>query len=357
MAVPNPERELQRLDQDLQKGLPSCVVLLGPGDWFRTRAFDQVLTRVDPKADLRTLDGDQKTDGKELAALRGGGLFAKSSVLAVRRAEDWIAARADELPALLPKIPKGSLLVVEAKKLDKRTRLGKALAERESVYEFRDLYAEPWDARASPLEAELVVWVVQKSRAAGAALTPEAAWLLVSTVGKDPGELLAELGRLRHSVGATKGPLRPEDLRGHVHASFQSNPFEFAEALLQRDRRRALRALGAMFARGVKDKDGGSIDAGGVFPFVTSWLQQALAQVFAGRAELDRGTPLHEVPARVGVRVFQDRFQKQVQANDRAKLERLLEALLHCQRQLRSSGEDPQLLLESLVARTLGGVV
>jgi len=354
MAVPNPERELQRLDQETKAGIAARTVILGPSDWFRARAFDLVLERVDQKADLRIVDGEQKSEGKELAALRGAGLFAKASVLAVRRAEDWLAAVGDQLLVLAPKIPKGSALVVEAKKLDKRTRLGKLLGEGPGLYEFRDLYAEPWDARSSPLEAELVQWLVQRSRAAGAPLSPEAAWLLVSTVGKDPGELLAEVGRLRHVVGERKGPLTVEDLRGKVNASFQSTPFEFAEAFLLRDRKRCLRALGAMFARGLKDKDGGAIDQGGVFPFVTSWLQQTIGQVLAGRQELDRGTPLAEVSSRVGVRLFQDRFMRQVQVNDRPSLERALGELLRCQRELRSTGEDPQLLLESLVARTLG---
>src|SRR5262245_5169938 len=135
MAVPNPERELARLEAECRAGLPACLLLLGTSQHFRTRAFDDTLARVGPKAELKILDGTQKSDGKELGLLRGGGLFARVACLAVRRAEEWLAARAEDLVTLLPKIAKGSTLLIEAGKLDRRTRLGKLLTERAALYE------------------------------------------------------------------------------------------------------------------------------------------------------------------------------------------------------------------------------
>ena len=191
MAIPNPERELARLDADTKQGLPACIVLLGPSSFFRTRAFDRVIAKVDPKAELKVQDGTQKSEGKELGLLRGGGLFARSSCVAVRRAEDWLAAFGDALLLIVPKIARGTTLVLEAQKLDGRTKLGKLLAEAGARYEFRDLYAEPYDARSSPLETELVTWLVQKSKAKRTPISAEAAFTMMSVVGKDPQELLA----------------------------------------------------------------------------------------------------------------------------------------------------------------------
>src|SRR5262245_34443551 len=173
MAIPNPERELQRLEREIERGLPPCLLLLGPSGWFRTQAFERALAKVPPGAELRIVDGTHKSDGKELGLLRGGALFARAACLAVRRAHDWLAAHAEELERLVPKIAKGSALLLETPKLDRRTRLGKLLVERALVVEFRDLYAEPYGARASPLEAELVQWLVQRSRACGIPVTPE----------------------------------------------------------------------------------------------------------------------------------------------------------------------------------------
>ena len=83
-------------------------------------------------------------------------------------------------------------------------------------------------------------------------------------------------------------------MRGKVTTSFAATPFEFAEAILSRDRKRAMRALSAMYDRGVQGKDGETVDKGGVFPFVTSWLYTQLAQAIEGRRLLDSGVSLDE---------------------------------------------------------------
>jgi DNA polymerase III delta subunit len=177
----------------------------------------------------------------------------------------------------------------------------------------------------------------------------------MSTVGTRPAELVQELSRLRDGLGASTRkrtqPLTPEDLRGKLTCSFESTPFELAEAILARDRRRALRSVLAMYRRGVRSRDGGSVDTGGLFPFITSWLYQSLTQVREGRLLLDQGQPLPKIPALVGVRMFIDRFLSQVQQNPAADLTRGLRLLMQCQRELRTTGEDPQLLLERFLSR------
>ncbi len=355
MAAPNPERELSRLEQELARGLPRCLVLLGPGAWFRARACDLVLAKVPAQSELRQVDGEQAGDGEELALLRGGGLFARQSCLLVRRAEAWLTAHKDTLAGTIARIVPTATLVLETTRLDRRTRLGKAIEQGGGVFEFRELYADPFDARQSPLETELVQWLVGRSRAAQVPLRPEAAFLLIATVGKEPGELVQELQRLKAQCGAVTAPLRPEDLRGRLNTSFESNPFELAEAVLAGDRRRALRSLAAMFRRGVRDRDGGTMDKGGVFPFATSWMYQALTQAYEGRLLLDRGVPLGEIGNRVGVRMFQDRFLRQVQKNPAPRLARMLGLLARAQTELRTTGEEPELLLEAFVARALAG--
>ena len=349
MAVPNPERELARLRQTLAAGLPRTVVVLGPSRYFRATAFDLVLAAVPKDRELRVLDGEQDSDGRELDDLLGAGLFARGTVLAVRRAADWLEARAEALEARLPRIAEGCALVLETTKLDKRTRLGKALGA--GAFEFRDLYAEPYDRTRNPAEAELVQWVQERARGLGVPLDPQAALLVVAAAGKEPAELLSELGRLRAAVGPVPRPLAAAAVAGHLHASFESTPFELAEALLAGDRRRCERSLQAMYARGVKGRDGETMDQGGLFPFVTSWLQTALGQVYEGRWLLDRGTPARDVPRALGVHVFQERLVEQVQRNDEPRLRRMLLALLRAQRELRDTGEDAELLLGRFLAR------
>jgi DNA polymerase III delta subunit len=383
MAVPDPESELNRLGKLLARGtgLPPLVIVTGAADFFRTSAMDRLLEQVPKAAELRLIDAgelrsassgkdsdDDDGDGDgaasdasgeapglaacpELQDLRGGGLFAKSAVVAVRRGAGWWQRHCATLATQLPKFQKGSSLLLEANKLDKRKKaaqtLLKALADAGALFEFRELYDLPYDRSRSPLEGELCKWVVQRAKAQGVPLSPDAAWLIVAQVGKQPAELLAELHRLRDRLGnapPTK-PLSPADLRGKLTTSFESTPFEFAEAVLTHDRRTAWRSVRAMYDRGVRGKDGKAMDTGGLLPFTTSWLFQQLATAFEGRQALAAGTSPRELAAAVGVRQFAERFVDIVQKNDLPRLRRGLLALHSCQRQSRLTGEDAEALL------------
>jgi DNA polymerase III delta subunit len=390
MAVPNPEDELIRLGKLLGKlpggGLPPLLVITGPNDFFRAEAMDKVLAVVPKDAELRIVDagdergggggddeaddddGDTAGDGAaglaacpELQDLRGGGLFARSATVAVRRGSGWWKKHCATVAGLLPRFGKGCALVLEASKLDKRKKIAqtllKSLADGGTLFEFRELYDLPYDRSRSPLEGELCKWVLGRAQRLQVPLSPDAAWLLIMQVGKQPAELLAEVGRLRDRLGggpATKA-LTPADLRGQLTTSFESTPFELADAVLGGDRRAAYRSVRAMFDRGVRSKDGKNMDPGGLLPFTTSWLFQQLATAFEGRQALDAGCSPRDLPARVGVRQFADRFVEQVQRYDQPRLRRGLLALHACQRLSRSTGEDADTLLERFLAQWFDG--
>lgn len=387
MAVPNPEVELARLEQLAARGLPAVVVVTGASDFFRTEAMDRLLAAVPAGADLRVVDaGDDRgggggrdddrgdeageavadTDGDgaapcpELQDLRGGGLFTRAAFVAVRRGSGWWKRHAPALAAQLPRIAAGSGLLLEAAKLDKRKRaaqtLVRTLAEGGALFEFRELHELPWDRSRGPLEGELCKWVVGRARKLGLPLRPDAALLLTAQVGRAPAQLLAELGRLRDRMGdGVRTALTPDDLRGRLTCSFESTPFEFAEAVLAGDRRAAWRSARAMFDRGVRGKDGAPMDPGGLLPFTTSWLYQQFASTLEGRQLLDDGVPLCDVAARVGVHQFAERFTAQVQQLDQRRLRAGLLALHACQRSSRLTGEEPDVLIERFLQQWFDG--
>jgi len=358
MAVPEPERELERLRTRAKTGLAPVTVITGASAFFRGEAVEIALGAVPQGRDVRVIDGGTETDGRELQDLRGAGLFGGGTWLVVRRGEQWLADRAEDLPGVLEGIGRGCGLIVEATKFDKRTRVGKTLAAQD-VYEFRDLYDSPYDRTRSPLEAELIKWVANRSRALGVRMSLEAAYVAVMILGKDPAALLGELRRLAAQPDlaalAKSRVLTPDDLRGRLSVSFASTPFELAEALLDHDRARCLRSIDAMFARGVTKGRDGTVDRGGVFPFTVSMLFQSVAKAHRGRMLFDRGTPANALPAKVGVYKFTDRFVRQVTGNPVPRLRRALLLLRDAQRRLRATGEDPRRLLEQMVARYFGG--
>jgi DNA polymerase III delta subunit len=390
MGVPNPDDELARLHKLAARGLPPLVAVTGANDLFRAEAVDRLLAAVPPAAELRVLDaGDEREGGgtggdggdddgsadgdgdaadgevaapPELAELRGGGLFAKVAFLVVRRGGGWWQRHVAAVAASLPRFGKGCTLIVEARKLDRRKKVAqsllKSLADSGASFEFRDLYDSPFDRTRSPLEGELCKWVVARAARLGVPLQPDAAWLVVMQVGKQPADLVAELGRLRDRFGADpkRKALAPADLRGALTVGFQSTPFELADAVLKNDRRAAMRSLRAMFDRSVRTKDGKAMDAGGVFPFATNWLHGQIATALEGRQLLASGVSERDLPARAGVRGFADRFVDQVRANDEARLRRGIQALVAVQRLSRLTGEEPDALLERFLAAWFDGV-
>jgi DNA polymerase III delta subunit len=387
MAAPHPDKELDRLRALCRGTLPSIVALVGINSWFRERGLEALLGALpknvevltvegqdvvlrgtkdgdsddgaepgDDSADGGDVDASDKTHCSDLLPLAGGGLFAQSTALVIRRGDRWMQRYAQALATFAPRIKKGSILVFEARKLDKRTKFAKELAASGAVFEFRELYEAPFGRADQPLQGELVQWVVALSKRLKVPVTPESALLLTVQVGKDPVALAAELEQLvtQFPTGNAK-VLGPEDLRGKLTCSFESTPFELAEAVLDGDRRRALRSLHAMFARGVKQRDGKRMGQGGLFPFATSWMFQAIGQVYDGRVLVDGGMSLREVPAALGVYGFVERFQQQVQKNSARGLEHGLLALLHCQRERRSSAEEDDVLLERFLSRWFDG--
>jgi len=382
MAVPSPQDVLQQLGRLAARGLPPVTLVTGSNDFFRSEAMDALLGAVPAEAELRVIDavdvrarGERKEEEAdedpdpavglaavpELADLRGGGLFARTAFLVVRRAKNWWGRHAETVAQEVSRFGEGCGIVIEAPKLDKRKRavaaFYKQCAKDGAVFEFRDFYELPYDRSRGPLEGELVKWVVMRARKLGVALSPKAGWMLVALVGKQPAELVAELGRLRDQFGADgkRPPLQPDDLRGRLSVGFESTPFDFAEAVLAGKRRDALASLRAMFARGVRGKDGRAMDSGGLFPFTTNWLHKSLANAYEGRTLLDEGVSPGDLPARAGVRGFADRFVSEVQRNDRDQLRRGLLALQHCQRMLRHQGESPEWLLERFLSHWFDG--
>lgn len=378
MAVPNPSIELSRLDKLVRQGLPPIVIVTGVSDFFRGKAMERLLKAVPADAELRNVDGadlkasDDDSDdagdagasgslAPELQDLRGGGLFARTNFVAVRRGGNWWKQHCAAIADLAAKIPAGSGLLLEAAKVDKRKKaaatLVKELTAAGAVFEFRDLYDQPYDRDRGPMEGELCKWVLQCSKKLGVPLEPESALLLIAQVGKTPGELLSELQRLRDQFGVdtVRAPFAPKDLVGKLTVSFESTPFEFAEAVLSGDRKGAQRSLSAMFARGVKQQDGKTMDTGGLLPFTSSWLFREICKVYEGRLLLDSGVSMRDLAARAGVRQFADRFLAQVKCNSVARLDRGITALHACQRKSRMFGEDTEVLLERFLAQWFDG--
>jgi len=377
MAGPHPHDELERLQNLCRKGLPPVVVVTGSNNFYRHEAIELLLAAVPADAELRRIDavedrgstaadeedGDEEVeeamepaeslqDVPELAELRGGGLFAKTSFLCVRRGAKWWQRCAPVLAQHWQRLGKGCGLLLEATKLDRRRKVAAQLVKDlgSAVFEFRDLYATAFGGE-DLLGGELVKWVIGRGEKLGLPLTKESAVLVVLQVGHGLSDLAAEIERLRAQFdqASLTRPLQPTDLRGRLHTSFESTPFEFADAVLERDRIRAQRSLRAMFDRGVRNKSG-KRETGGIFPFTTSWLWQSLAKVYEGHVRIAAGQRMDVVAGQLAAGRGAERVAKQLGKSDLATLRHGLLALHHVQRLQRTTGEADDVMLERFLA-------
>jgi DNA polymerase III delta subunit len=354
-AAPNPEEELRRLAAAVEKRLPGCILLLGKARWFKDRAARLVIDRVAARGgDVIQLAGDQSQDARPIRDLRTASLFGGPKVLLVREPDKWLKAVEAPLLDAITKLPPQHALVLDAEKLDGRTKLSKTLTQAGQVFQFRDLYERPYRMGDDPASGELVRWLVDRGRTHHLKLSPAAGLFLVQTVGADPSRLDEELSRLRRGLEGVEGVITPELLHERVEVGFSSTQFLLAEAVLARDLNSALRSLDALEREGLEDAAGRSLESSALFPLVSSWLHRSLLAAAKTRRLIDQGEDPATAATRAGVVAYQDRFLAAVRKQKRTWFERGLVALARCERRLRESGEEPVPLLERMVIELIG---
>jgi DNA polymerase-3 subunit delta len=194
-------------------------------DFLRERAARKQITelqKAQPSLVLLHLDGGELDATQVREQIGGASLFAAAKILFVRRA--------DELPvpeALAELIPNGlaeNSLVLEAEKLDKRSKLYKVLEKHAAVQEL----TKP-DRRGLP---RLVQELLQEQKLR---LTPTGVKYLLASVEPEPGRLASEIQKL--AVYAQGRELDVPDLKELLFSDQSENILQFLDGLGERHRR------------------------------------------------------------------------------------------------------------------------
>jgi DNA polymerase-3 subunit delta len=177
-------------------------------------------------------DGDDAEPTAESTKTAGKGKKGKTSGLSPRA---FIQALAD----YAPHVPETSTLVVVAGRLEPGSPLLKAAQQHGRARVF------------SPLKgAQLEQWITQRAQAGDASITPDAARLLVESVGAEHLRALdSELEKLCIAVGHG-GRIGIEQVRALASHMSLSNIFELTDAMARRDRGHALALLHEQLADG-----------------------------------------------------------------------------------------------------------
>lgn len=329
----------RRVRQDVAKGWPAGLTVLTGDDLHHLdRAWRAILAALVPDPDdpyAATVLGAEAVSAEELAgAARASGMFSSRRVVLLKD----VAALHGEPEALVRYAkapPADSHVLVRAPKLDRKRKLGKALAEAGTCLVFRAANLEnPGERR------ELARALEEIAGERGIALARDAETLLLEVCGSDLLLLTREVEKVAAWLGDDASPRRPvgaDAVRPLLAGGALLSGWELSSALLAADRDAALEAARRLVERG----DEPIRIVGGL-----AWRARSLLRA---KALADAGAPPREVVAAARAWSQDDALRRGLA---RYRLDDLLAMpgrLLAADKVLKSRAIDPRAVLEQLV--------
>lgn len=188
-----------------------------------------------------------------------------------------------------------------------------------------------------PKGTQLNDWVVRRARTQQCRITPEAARMLVGSLGDDLRMLSTEIDKLATYVGVGN-EIRTEDVEAITPVARQAKVFDLTDALARRDTPAALVLLHELLA-------GGESPLGIVA--LTAFQTRSLMQV---KLLGDRGMPPRQIADIAGINPFVvDKSLRLARLFTFAQLEAAHRTLLDIDTSLKRSRITPELALDLLV--------
>jgi DNA polymerase-3 subunit delta len=327
---------LDALEQLTTDDADPVLLIYGKERYLVDRALQTVRERVlDPRTrdfNYELFQGKEATGDRVVNAARTLPMMARRRLVLVR---DLDAMKADEQAKLIPYLEAPApetCLVLEAEKLDQRTRFGQAAKKRARSVKLEPLY-----------ERQLIGFVRAEARRRGVRFDTGAAELLCDDIGADLGALADTIERLALFAAQKPdgGAVSAADVEAQVPGGRQRTVFELADAVGRGDRGRALAILSAMMdgrESGVR---------------IVAMLSRHVRQLWTADALLREKTPRAELAPALGVPPFfvdgiVDQARRIGQGGERA-FRALHDALYRADRALKSSRLEEPRLLEGLI--------
>lgn len=223
-------------------GIAPVYYLYGEEDLLREEALKALISALVPAGgldfDLESMSGETAVAEGILASLRTPPFLAPRRVVLIKDA-DWLETTALQgLAAYLEDPVESGCLVMEAKKLDQRTRFAQVLERRGVVLRF------------PPLKGEAVRrWLKEQAERLGKRLTPDAMELLLAFLGEDLRALSNELDKVILFVGR-RGDIEASDVEAVVGEQRARTVFELVEAVGRRRIEASLQCLSKLLEAG-----------------------------------------------------------------------------------------------------------
>ncbi len=175
-------------------------------------------------------EGGQVRSDDLLSACQMLPMMAERRLVVVRRVDKLKSDVAAALSVYLADPSPTTCLVLEAEKVDMRKSVFATVKKKGQVVVCKPLY-----------QNQLVPWIMNRVRATGGRIQPEAAQFLAHYTGPDLGALAAELEKA--SIYAGNGPIDEQAVSETVGAGRVHSVFELTDALGERRPGAAMKAL------------------------------------------------------------------------------------------------------------------
>lgn len=311
------------------------VVVVGEDRFLAAEAVKKALG----DRDATRLKGGETTLGAALDEVRTLDLLGGPRTVALEEADGLLDGEGlDALAGYAERPVDGSLLVIQARKIDGRKGGAKRLKE-----------AARWIAVQPPPEWKLADWIGEQARRAhGLRAGRDAAQLLAERLGADLGAIDGALTRLKVQI-APRDELLPADIAASTEDHRSPALFEAGNALESRDLPRALAAVDAAFREGLRLRSETVTEGPGVALILLGQLHNTYRKLLRFHL-LRRSQDDQEAARGAGVspkaaRFFLDRAR-------RHRLEQLLERHTHFRKAdaaLKSGDAEAQPVLERLL--------
>jgi len=331
----NPPEAIQEIEQG---NIGSFYFLYGEERFFHTEVIHALLKKLinldNREFNLETFEAKNSSVNDWISSTKTLSFLGGTKVVIVKNLHE-ITLPPKECDSLLDyakdPVPE-TCLILTADKADRKRKLFKSLTKHDG--------AVSCDA---PREMTLIPWIKKRAQALGYNLAPDAARQMVEQTGRKPGVLAVELEKVMTYAGKDRS-ISDQHVLAVVGDIKQENPFALAEALKEKNTEQTLALLHHQLGQGEEPlKILGTI----VWQFRVIWETKHY-----NSQKLSPG----KIAQKMGAKPFiVEKALKHTRNFSQLELIGSFKDLVQADRELKTSGQPPQGILESLILKLCAG--
>lgn len=325
----NPKETLQKIAQGK---IAEFYFLYGEERFFHTEIIDAIVDKlIDPdnrEFNLETFEANNSSVNDWISATKTLSFMGGTKLVIVKNLHE-VTLPQKECDALLDyaqdPIPE-TCLILTADKADRKRKLFKSLTKHEGAV-----------ACDAPNEAGLIPWIKKRAESSGYDLSSDSARLMVDKTGAKPGVLAVELEKLMTYSGREKS-ISDKEVLAVVGDIKQENPFALTEALKEKNAQQALALLHNQLGHGEEPLK------------ILGTIVWQLRVIWEVKNYQSQKLPPTKIAQEMGARPFMvEKALKHTRNFSQGELIRSFKNLAQADRELKTSGQPSQGILETLI--------